>query len=127
MNTIIIILTLIFAVALWVMYHKIFDVVYFNLSKGIFKEIIVSLVAGLFLTGLTLMYWWITDILIALIAIAGVFACKRSEQKILVIVGAVILGIVVMITGIAFNNQQKKEQHTTAQVYDIILENERII
>lgn len=49
-----------YAVALFVLYHKVFDVMYFNLGRGLFFEISTCVVASVFLTALTYMYWYIT-------------------------------------------------------------------
>lgn len=49
-------------IAAWVLYHKIFTVYYFNLSAGLGKELIGSLVAGIILASLTIYLYWVVAI-----------------------------------------------------------------
>lgn len=62
--------------ATWYIYHKIFDVMYFNLFNGCLKEIITSSFIGLFLTLLIIKFWYISIIVIALFLI--VFFKKKG-------------------------------------------------
>lgn len=116
------ILVLVFTVVIWVLYHKIFDVVYFDLSRGILKEIIGSLIGGVLLTALTLMYWWVTDIIIVIMALAVIGKCRRSEQKILVVVCAAIIAILIAVAGISVNNEAEKQTQETTQAYGNVVE-----
>ena len=111
------ILILVYAVAIWVIYHKIFDVTYFDLGRGLAKEIGGSLLGGLILGALTLMYWWVMVIIIAVVAFILLMKFKRIEQKILVAVAAVIIAIAVAVTGISFNNRNNDENQQTAKVH----------
>lgn len=48
------ILTIVYAVILFILYHKIFHVIYFSLSDGLFNELIVCFFGGLLLAGGTM-------------------------------------------------------------------------
>ena len=52
-------LVIISAIFVWLAYHKIFSVVYFDLSKGCITEIIVSLFGGIIVAYLIMNYWFI--------------------------------------------------------------------
>lgn len=60
------VLTIISACFVWVLYHKIFAVIYFDLSKGCIAEIIVSILGGIVIAYLILNYWFIAIPLILL-------------------------------------------------------------
>lgn len=44
----------------WIMYHKLFDVIYVNFFKQIIGELFFSVVAGSFLAAAIMMYWYIS-------------------------------------------------------------------
>ena len=48
------------SVALWVLYHKLFDVMYFSLADGLLKEIIVCGLLGGILAACIIYFWYIT-------------------------------------------------------------------
>lgn len=56
--------------ATWYIYHKLFDVIYFNLFNGCLREIITSGFIGLFLTLLIIKFWYISIFIIVLVLIA---------------------------------------------------------
>ena len=49
-GVVMLILVIVYSIAVFVIYHKIFDVYYFNLTSGIAKELFGSFIAGLILT-----------------------------------------------------------------------------
>ena len=59
-------LTIISAFFVWVLYHKIFAVIYFDLSKGCIAEVIVSILGGIVIAYLIFNYWFIAVPLILL-------------------------------------------------------------
>ena len=61
------ILWLICSVAVFVIYHTIFDVVYFDLGNGCLKEIVISAIVGAILAGAIYLYWYIAIPLIILV------------------------------------------------------------
>lgn len=56
-NNIGIILTIIYAVVAWIVYHKIFSVYYSDVGQGCLKEIIVSVILGAVMAAITIAYW----------------------------------------------------------------------
>lgn len=54
------VLVIVCAVFVWITYHKIFKVVYFDFSRGCITEIIVSLVGGIIVAYLIMNYWFIS-------------------------------------------------------------------
>ena len=48
------ILVLVIAVALWILYHKVFHVVYFNAIQGLFREAVICIIiAGIIVFGIS--------------------------------------------------------------------------
>ncbi len=70
MSALLIILTVAYAIAGLIIYHKLFTVYYFNLSQGCGKEIATAIFIGLFLAALTVAYWYISIPVIILVLIA---------------------------------------------------------
>jgi len=58
-NIFTIVLTIVYGIIGWVLYHKIFNVYYFDLSNGLFKEFISSALFGFAMASLTITYWWV--------------------------------------------------------------------
>ena len=56
--------------SLFYIYHKLFDVIYFNLADGCIKEIVIFGISGAILTGLILAYWYISIPVIILLIVA---------------------------------------------------------
>lgn len=128
MSTVIIIMTLVYAVIAWVLYHKIFDVVYFDVKQGCMGEIIGSVVFGAILAGITLYFWKISVVIVILACIIAVLCCKTAEGKVLIVVAGIILIIVIVVMGIKFKKSSDENQDNTAalnQVYALNLEVKR--
>lgn len=53
------VLVIISAIFVWIVYHKVFSVVYFDLSKGCLTEIFTSILGGIVLAYLIMNYWFI--------------------------------------------------------------------
>ena len=64
------ILVIVCSFAVWYIYHKIFDVIYFDLMSGCLKEILVSLIVGSILAVLIISFWYISIPLVILFIIA---------------------------------------------------------
>lgn len=56
--------------AVWIIYHRLFSVVYFDVANGCLKEIIISGIIGAILAGLILLYWYIAVPLVIFVIIA---------------------------------------------------------
>lgn len=95
------ILWIVFSVGVWVLYHKIFDVYYFNFSKGLVKELITSAFVGALLMSATLYLWWLSDIILI---IAGIIVSGKTEdprKKKTIIIVFVIIAIIIALAGIS--------------------------
>ncbi|MBD5507435.1 MAG: hypothetical protein HDR05_05175 [Lachnospiraceae bacterium] len=53
------ILTIICAIFVWIAYHKLFSVFYFDLGRGLIKEFIISLFGGAVIAYLIMNFWFI--------------------------------------------------------------------
>ncbi len=95
-----IILWIIFSVAIFVLYHKVFDVVYLDLSQGLMREIIIVAFAGAILTGVTVTFWWLSDIIIVMAAVLLRGKCKTAGARNMLTIGAVALAGWIAVSGI---------------------------
>lgn len=93
-----------------IIYHKLFNVVYFDFGKGFFGEIISASIAGLALLGLTIYFWWVVDIIIALIALGLIGKCKSNGGRVFVVICAIALGVSVFYMG---TTEEKDDNSTT--------------
>jgi len=111
-------------VAILVFYHKIFTVYYFNLGQGILKELVGAFILGAIMSAITFRFWWFTDIII--IWLGSVYAKKTSQNALLI--GAVILAVIISMTGIKLNHESKETEEIDDSEYSesIVFDNERI-
>lgn len=119
MGSIVVVLWLVFSIGVWIVYHKIFTVYYFNLSQGLMKELILSAFLGALLTALTLYFWWLTVIILLL---AGVGASGKTENpsgKKAIIAVFVVAAIMVAIVGISYKSQVDADAGKSARGYKI--------
>lgn len=72
------IIAIIIALILWWLYHKVFQVVYFNAGKGCLFEILTCLLIGTALAAIIMKYW-IFSIPVILIIIAIVMKQKKND------------------------------------------------
>ena len=56
MSVLVIVLTIIYAIACLIIYHKLFSVIYFDLSQGCAKEVVTALFIGVILAFFTIYY-----------------------------------------------------------------------
>lgn len=101
-------------IALLVFYHKIFEVYYFNLGHGLWKELCVSFFLGLIMTALTFYLWWLTAIIIVIAGLA--FKKKVSNNAPLII--AIVIAVIVAILGISYRSNADNNR-TTADAASI--------
>ena len=94
MGTIYIIMWIAWTIALLIVYHKIFEVYYFSLGNGLFKELITAGFIGLIMTALTFYLWWLTAIIIILIGVAAVGKTNSKAPLIIAVVVAIIISII---------------------------------
>lgn len=53
------ILVIICAIFVWIIYHKIFCVIYFDLGRGLIKEVFLSLFGGVVVAYIIMNFWFI--------------------------------------------------------------------
>ncbi len=70
------VLVIICAILVWIAYHKIFSVVYFDLGRGLIKEAIISLFGGTVVAYLIMNFWFIAIPLIIFV-LYGVLKKKK--------------------------------------------------
>lgn len=100
---VIIVLWIVYAIALFVMYHKVFDVIYFSVAHGIIKEIFFCGLLGFLLTMLTIKHW---KIAVAIVIIAGIIIYMKeaqSENRYTVIGVCTVLVVIIAAAGIKIN------------------------
>ena len=69
-DTIFVILWFICSLAVWVIYHRLFSIWYFDLFNGCLKEIITAGVIGAVLAAIIIRFWFIAIIVTALFFVA---------------------------------------------------------
>lgn len=119
MSGIVVVLWIVFSIGVWIAYHKIFAVYYFNLSQGLMKELILSAFLGAILTALTLYFWWITTIILLLVGLGVSGKTENPSGKKAIIVIFVIAAIVVAIVGISYRSQVSTDAATSARGYRV--------
>lgn len=129
--TIIFWLTVIYAIACLILYHSVFTVYYFNLKMGLWKELITSLVIGMALACITVYYWWITCIILIIIAYLINSKIKSRSTRQLIWIIFIILCVIIAFTGISVKHSAKEveneeiirlEYHQEAQQMQAYLE-----
>lgn len=120
MEYIFIVLIVIYMIIAWILYHKIFDVVYFDIQQGCLGELIGCTIVAVILAYLTLHYWAISA-LIAFVACLIAFCCsKTSEGRGVVVIVGIILILFIVIVGILFNKwetNKREEKNATGMIY----------
>lgn len=116
-NTITLILWIAWTIGLWIFYHRIFTVFYFNLFNGLLKEVIGIALLGLLMTGITLYLWWLSAIIIVIIGLS-ISGEKRNKG---IFIASVVLAIVIAIIGINFKKGMKDDKN------EKIIESEEIV
>lgn len=96
-------------ITLLVLYHKVFEVYYFDLGHGFLKELGVSFILGLIMTTLTFYFWWLTAIVII---ITGLSLKKKIANNAPLVI-AIVLAIIVAFMGISDRNDNGSDSSTT--------------
>ncbi len=114
-GTVIIVLFLTFTIGVWITYHKIFTVYYFSLSKGLMKELLMSLFLGMILTALTLYFWWVTAIVLLLAGLGLSGKTENPAGKKAIMIAFLIAAVAVAIVGIRYKAQMKENVKASAE------------
>ena len=67
MDIMIISLWIFCSLAVWIIYHNLFCVIYFDLFNGCLKELIVALFLGTILTAVVIRYWLVFIFIVMLL------------------------------------------------------------
>ena len=124
-GVVMLILVIVYSIAVFVIYHKIFDVYYFNLTSGIGKELFGSFIAGLILTALTLSMWYITAIILVITGLVISQKISNPNGKKACIAAFVIFAIVVTIVGISFKKQVDQKNSLSNSNNSTVISDER--
>ena len=100
---------LVLTIACLVIYHKCFNVYYFNLGKGLFKEILVAGFVSLILIACFLVLWWLTAIILAFVTLYAIGRTENPTTKKVILVIGIVAIIIVSIAGINLKNKQNEE------------------
>lgn len=100
MSGVVTVLWAVYSIGVWIIYHKMFTVYYFSLSRGLVKELFLSAFVGMILTGLTLSFWWIAAIILFLVGVGVSRKTENPSGKKAIIVVFAIAAIVISIVGI---------------------------
>ena len=73
-------------IALLIMYHKVFSVYYFNLSRGLMKEVVGACMLGAIMAGVTLAYWYVSAVIIIVI---GLSVSSKMKSKVPIIIAVI--------------------------------------
>ena len=63
-------LVILCTIAVWYIYHKLFDVIYFNFSKACCAELLGCFLVGAILASLIIKFWYISILVIVALVIA---------------------------------------------------------
>lgn len=105
-GTVVLVLWIAFSIGIWILYHKIFTVYYFSVSRGLMKELMVALMAGFGLTVVTLYMWWLSVLIILLVGITVAGKAENSSSKKGIIITFAVMAIVVAIVGISMRSNK---------------------
>lgn len=104
-------LTCVYAILAFVLYHKVFVVAYLGgAANGILKEILICGLIGLILATLTLTFWVITSIILAVVGLVCMLNCETRGQKNLVAVLTIGLVCLTAISGISLEKEVEKNK-----------------
>lgn len=103
---------LFYVIAILVLYHKVFDVYYFDLGHGIMKEIVTACFVGLLLTGITMKWWYIAVAIIILCGLSCMGKVEDSSAKKVIAAIFVVIAIVIAVMGINVNRAADAETNT---------------
>lgn len=93
------IMWLVFSITILIIYHKLFRVYYFSVTKGLADEILKSLLLGLFLTFLTIIYFKVALVIIAITGLICLFGCENKNLRVGIIILFTVCGITIFKLG----------------------------
>ncbi len=102
-----------YVIALLVLYHKVFEVYYFDLGHGILKEFVTACFIGLILTGITLKWWYVAVAIIILVGLSCRGKAEDPSAKKMIMAIFIAIAVVIAIMGINVNSASDEESSST--------------
>jgi hypothetical protein len=94
MDSVLGILWLIWTIVFFVLYHTVFVVYYFDLGRGVLKELIGSAIIGAIMAALTLYLWWVTAIIVILVGVGNTAKSGSKAHIVIAIVFAIAIAVI---------------------------------
>lgn len=116
MSAIVSMLAIFWTVVVLILYHKLFDVVYFNLINGIVKELVVSFIIAMVITSITIKLWWVTAIILV---IAGILLSKKTLSKVPLVITIILAIVFSSLSGKLNEAIQNNSSNNTTYVYTV--------
>ena len=116
MSAIVLMLAIFWTVVVLILYHKLFDVVYFNLINGIVKELVVSFIIAVVITSITIKLWWVTAIILV---IAGILLSKKTLSKVPLVITIILAIVFSSLSGKLNEAIQNNSSNNTTYVYTV--------
>ncbi len=110
---------LFYVIALLVLYHKVFEVYYFDLGHGILKEIVTACFLALLLTGITMKWWYIAVIIIVIVGLSCMGKVEDPGAKKMVAGIFLVIAIVIAIMGINVNKNADSDTEIQDSAYAV--------
>lgn len=110
---------LFYVIALLVLYHKVFEVYYFDLGHGILKEIVTACFLALLLTGITMKWWYIAVIIIVIVGLSCMGKVEDPGAKKMVAGIFLVIAIVIAIMGINVNKNADSDTEIQDSAYTV--------
>ena len=112
MDAIVIIYAIVFTILGLILYHSIFEIWYFNLSKALIGELIGGLIFGVIMTALTLKFWYISCIIIIILGISLSIKVSNPTGKKIVVVFFLLVAIITAVLGINYKKPKSVDRDT---------------
>lgn len=116
MSAIVLMLAIFWTVVVLILYHKLFDVVYFNLINGIVKELVVSFIIAMVITSITIKLWWVTAIILV---IAGILLSKKTLSKVPLVITIILAIVFSSLSGKLNEAIQNNSSNNTTYIYTV--------
>ncbi len=116
MSAIVSMLAIFWTVVILILYHKLFDVVYFNLINGIVRELVVSFIIAMVITFITIKLWWVTAIILV---IAGILLSKKTLSKAPLVITIILAIVFSALSGKLNEAIQNNSSNNTTYVYTV--------
>lgn len=105
-----------YVIAILILYHKMFDVVYLDFFRGVMKELVFAAIGGMILAGITVKYWYVSAVIIIIVGLVCRAKVDDPDAKTGVMVVVIIIAIVISVLGakMSKNVKQKNVNNKTA-------------